>query len=272
MSSKDHARGVPALTATLPILLIGLSFLLPTADGPPWERVLYPTGATFHALALLLTMAALWLARPGGLGRIIGHATVGLLAAVLAWLSMRDAVAAGLFDAQPALDALFGTPGVAGLSVALGAGAVIGAAAGRGQGSRLPASVGFGVGVLLLLLPSLLTPVEGHGSALGGLVSSLGGTPFQGDRVAAFALLPALVVLAAALPLLRPSLLRGGGHLLSPLLLVTLAAPLIVLALYVAPSGTWELTLAPLKAVLLLIGGAGVVGHAIAVAFSPRAA
>jgi hypothetical protein len=257
------------LTGGLAVGLIGLSFLLPTAEGPPWERVLYPTGATFHALALLLAMAALWLARPGRRGHIIGHATIAVIAATLAWLSMRDAVAAGLFDAQPALDALWGGSGLAGLAVALGTGAVTGAAVARGQGSGLPSAITYGVGFLLLLVPPVFLPVEGHGTALSGLLSALGDAPFRGDRVAAFALLPAVVVVVAGLPLLRPSLLRGGGSLLALLLLVTLAVPLIVLALYVAPSAAWEQTLAPLKAVLLLVGGAGVVARAVAVALAP---
>lgn len=244
-------RLVPRLSlATLALLVVAAA--LPSRAGAPWELALRPADPTFVALMAALLVGVVHLVPVGPRTRSalsLAVATI-VLALGLALLSHEVAVA---FDGQPALLVLFsGSPAI-GIALVLAATLVPAglflrrlaprhmAATGLvGFGAALVLAVAFDVGGIFPDTPVLL------------LVQGVTEASFLGDRVAAAAALPALVLLAGCLAFTFPGLGRAIAAPIGILVWGLAFAPGIVLATFVATSSDWLAVLGPVKLVVLV--------------------
>jgi hypothetical protein len=255
VESAARSWAVPAdwrfgLWSTAAWLLLALA--LPTDAAPPWKLLVQPTGVAFHALMLLLLVVAVGAAGLAPRGWRIGVSVVGIVGLGLSWLVMRDVVAVDQFDTQPGITALWQGAGAGGALAALALSLLAGAAIARGgarkgAGPSILAVLGLVAGALVAA--GIALPAGHH---LGAVFETLGGSPFQGDRIGAVmvvvVLAAAVVAFVASFPGMPALFARVAGWALALLA----ALPAILLAAFVASDvGP---TLAPLKAAAFIAG------------------
>lgn len=247
------------------LVLLFFAVALPTAAGPPWERLAHPAEVTLQALAALILIGVVHLAPSSPRRRARVGLALGLVLVIFAAVAMRVALTEGAFDGQPALLALFAgaTPWPASFALAalvLVPGALFGRTLGAPLWHRF--ALGFG-GLGAAVVTALLVPI-------GGLFESIGDSPFLGDRVGAFATLPLLAgLLVSPFSLALGSLGRSCGAVGYSLWGAALL-PLVVLALFCARSDQWPQVLEPLKLVAFVGATTLYLAAALAASFSRR--
>jgi len=255
--ARLHPARRPAGAAASIIAAVAFfaALALPTADATPWALILYPTGVGFHALVMLLMLMAVGLSGLTDKSARIAYSVAGFIGLLLAWLVMRDSVAADVFDGQPAIFALWQGGGVAGGALALGVACLAAGAFARMNGPRSTApAVWVGLG-FVAIVTSILTAGAVDGAApIGSLFESFAKTAFVGDRVAAFALVPAIILAAPFLLVFKKNSLASAGAVLAVGVVLAWALPILVLALFVSSAAAWTQVLAPLKATFFLVG------------------
>jgi len=220
-----------------------------------------------------MALLAVFFAFP--LSRFFRTALQGLTAVLLTVFSLvllRSALASGLFDAQPALHALF-IDGLTGGFVVIITVCVVSTAlfwlhvVPESRRARACLIVGvaltlltyFGLGPLTLMDDMPLTLL------LGACTESL----FAGDRLAALVALFPLVVVGLSMSIWLPGERGGLMGLLGALVWLLSTAPLIVLALFVASADNWQDVLVPLQIASLLTSAVLLIpaslGHVLAV-------
>ncbi|MCC6622723.1 MAG: hypothetical protein IT385_15790 [Deltaproteobacteria bacterium] len=251
-----------ATLATLALLFVAAA--LPSRAGPPWELALRPADPSFVALMALVLVAVVRLVpvaprTRGALALAVGTVTLALALAVLSH------EAASAFDHQPALFVLFSATPAIGIALVLAATIVPAglflrtlaprhmAATGLvGFGAALVLAVAFGVGGIFPEPPVVL------------LVDGITGATFLGDRVAAAATMPALVLLAGCLAFTFPGLGRTIAAPIGVLLWGLAFAPALVLAAFVATASDWLAVLGPVKLIVLVAAAALYLAAALA--------
>ncbi len=259
---SDPAGAVMRPLVPLVLLLLFEATVLPIggSDGlvSPLRLLATPGTATFVAavfFVLILVAAAVPISMRARAGLLSGLG-VGLLGYAMVVASA--AVAADVFDGQPALELLLRGPGAPRVVLLLAAVALPTAMFWR---YLRPASVGArivaGTALVLVAFAYLGLHALGLGATtpLSALVDAGRTAPFMGDRVAAWvALLPALVALVGLLTFL-PRRSRAMGRLAGALFWASVVAPVLVLALFVARMDRWQDVLEPLKVMTLLAAG-----------------
>jgi hypothetical protein len=233
-------------TSVLALILLFQAFALPTAAGPPWELFTRPAEVTLQAFAALILVGVVHLLRCRETTRSRLGVALGLLLMPFVIVAARATVVGGAFDAQPALEGLFGQASVWPGILAVPALALLPAGLFARRRAPLAWAAGvFGAGLFALGLCAALMPT-------GGLFAALREATFLGDRIAAWATVPLLVLLVASpAGVLVPSLARGTKALGFAIWAAALL-PLVVLALFSAKSDQWTHVLEPLKLVSFL--------------------
>ncbi len=224
----------------------------------PWAELARPGSATFVGAAFFVLVLVVALVPIAPLWRAVAATFLGLGLTVFGAVLVGAAVSAGAFDGQPALAAIFGNGPATRLVLLLAAvtlftGLYWRRADAASIGARVLVGTGFGLAIFVYMGLHAAGPLDSVPLAgLGGEI--LGGT-FVGDRVAAaLAFLPLLVAPFSLGAFLRaPS--TGGVGVTAGLLWLTAVLPMLVLALFVAPAGRWELVLQPIQVCSIFAAG-----------------
>lgn len=259
--SSLHAR-----LSVVSLVLLFQAFLLPTADGAPWELVARPAEVTLQAMAALVLIAVVHLMPVRDRTRARLGVALGLLLAPFAFVALRHAVIAGAFDdGQPALEHLAAgalpTPALPALVALVFLPASLMALARRARPWALWTLAALGLGAATATL--VTTPIA-------ELFAALSDAPFLGDRVAAWLTLPLLLALPSALLVLAVPPLQRAATPLALSLWAAALVPLLALALFSARSDQWQLVLEPLKLVAFLAAISLYLSSALATS-TPRA-
>jgi hypothetical protein len=238
----------------------------------PWSAWTDPASPNFVAVSFM-ALLGLFFAFP--LSRFFRTALHGLTAALLIVFSLvllRSALASRLFDGQPALHALFIDGLTGGLVVILTICVIVTALLwlhmvpesrrARGcllAGVALTLVTYFGMGAFTSLAATPLTL----------LLAASSESPFLGDRIAASVALVPLLGVAASMAVWLPGERGRVLGLLAGAVWAFSIAPLMILALYVAPTDSWQDVLVPIQISSLLAAGLLLVptslGHVCAV-------
>jgi len=263
---RPSASQILPKVSVITLVLLFQAVALPTAAGAPWELLARPAEVTLQALAAFILVGVVHLLPCRERTRGVLGVLLGALLLPFAFVAWRVAIAAGAFDAQPALTLLFAGPlPTPALPALLGLVLVPAGLFARGyHAPRLAVwgLVGAGLAAATVACAMMSLPA---------LFGSLSEATFLGDRVAAWATLPLFVALllgalaAAWSPLGRRA--TAFGFLVWGAALV----PLVVLALFAAKSDQWLQVLEPVKLVTFLGAITLYTSAAVATAVNPRA-
>ena len=237
----------------------------------PWSAWSDPTSPNFVALAFLALLALLFAFPLTRFARTCVQACSALLLLAFSIVLLRSALAMGIFDGQPALHLLAGD-GLAGGIVVLASACSVPTALFWLQ--RVPESrrarhmLTGAVTLVLAAYGGLSVVTQLEEAPLFALWNATSEGAFLGDRLAAWcAYLPLLGALVALVFYGRSERSARTGMMGIAMWIFALA-PMMTLALYVAPSERWHEVLVPVQITTLV--GAGLLlfsvclGHVLA--------
>ncbi|MCB9788100.1 MAG: hypothetical protein H6744_15565 [Deltaproteobacteria bacterium] len=242
------------------LVLLDAALLPDLRDGvlvAPWRALASPGSPTFIATTFLVVLSLLAFVPAPMRARATIGALLGLVLSAFGAALLVGAVGAGAFDGQPALAHIIGAGAPARWVLVLAVSTLTAALFWRrhhpdGLGARVLLGTG------LLFVGFIYFAGHRIGLAdtmpLTALVHAARGAPFVGDRAAAWLALVPLALAPAAL-LCLSELGRRGASVLGALFWASVAAPLVVLAAFVAPASQWAQTLAPLQVSAVLAAG-----------------
>ncbi len=249
-TEDTRASGVFRATSMLAVMLLFFAAALPGKAGPPWVLLQHTNGVTFIGLAFMLLIVVAALAPVPRVAR--GPIATILAAAMVsfAWLMLVDGLAGDLYRGQPAMALLAESGWITRIFLTLALVALPFALLLRRLDQRSVASrVAFLIGlVLLMVLYTALNALDWpSGPPLSDLIDVGTGSRFLGDRVSAWLAFGPLVVATIGLVSLLPKARPGFAHGLAFGFWLTVAVPLVVIALFTAKSDAWRDVLDPLK-------------------------